>query len=220
MPPAGRDRQWEGTDHSEAGDGHAMAEVYDNSSQDQCSTPLVVTDDELVQRAPSDSTAFAELYQRYLPRVYRYTLARLGDMHQAQDVTSQTFMAAFVRIGTLRGTGTFSAWLLTIARHKVADVTRSRHRAEPLEAAAHVASREPSPEQIVVARLELEHVLRTLHALAPERAEALALRIFGELTCAETAAAMGKSEAAVKMLVHRAIHDLRDRLALKIEAEP
>lgn len=90
----------------------------------------------------------------------------------------------------------------------------------PLEEAAHIAAREPSPEQIAVTHLEIERVLRTLQVIAPERAEALALRVFGGLTSAEVAVVMGKSEAAVKMLVFRAVHDLRDRLAFTIEAEP
>ena len=89
----------------------------------------------------------------------------------------------------------------------------------PLEEAAHVASRELLPEQIAVTHLEVERVLHTLQTLAPERAEAVALRIFGGLTSAEVAAVMGKSEAAVKMLVYRGVHDLQDRLAFRIEAE-
>jgi RNA polymerase sigma-70 factor (ECF subfamily) len=196
-----------------------MADVHDNSPQSQAPTPLVVADEELARRAVRDSTAFAELYRRYLPRVYRYVLAQLGDQYQAQDVTSQTFLTAFESIATFRGTGAFSAWLLTIARHKVVDSKRRQKAVAPLEEAAHVASREPSPEQIAVTHLEIEHVLRTLQTLAPERAEALALRIFGGLTSTEVAAVMGKSEAAVKMLVYRAVHDLQDRLAFRIEAE-
>lgn len=196
-----------------------MADVYDNSPQSQTPTPLVVADDELARRAARDSTAFAELYGRYLPRVYRYVRAQVGDVHQAQDVTSQTFLAAFESITTFRGTGAFSSWLLTIARHKVIDSKRRQQAVAPLEEAAHVASREPSPEQVAVTHLELERVLRALQTLAPERAEALALRIFGGLTSAEVAIVMGKNEAAVKMLVYRAVHDLRDRLAFRIEAE-
>jgi RNA polymerase sigma-70 factor, ECF subfamily len=197
-----------------------MADVHDNSPQGQASIPpVVVADDELAQRAMRDTAAFAELYRRYLPRVYRYVLAQLGDPHQAQDVTSQTFLAAFESIDTFRGTGAFSSWLLTIARHKVVDSKRRQKAVAPLEEAAHLASRELSPEQITETRLEIERILHTLQTLAPERAEALALRIFGGLTSTEVAAVMGKSEAAVKMLVYRAVHDLQDRLAYRIEAE-
>lgn len=197
-----------------------MTDLQHNTPEGQATTPLVVSDDELARRAAGDRAAFAELYRRYLPRVYRYALAQLGNEQQAQDVTSQTFLAALEGIGTFRGTGAFSAWLLGIARHKVTDAIRSRRTVAPLEEAAQVASREPPPEDVVAARLDLERVARGLQALAPERAEALALRIFGGLTCAEAAAVLGKSEAAVKMLVHRGVQDLRERLAFRIEAEP
>lgn len=89
----------------------------------------------------------------------------------------------------------------------------------PLEDAAHVAAMDPLPEQVIASRLHIEQIARALHALAPERAEALALRLFGGLSVAEIGRCLGKSEGAVKMLVHRALRDLQDRLALSNEAE-
>lgn len=182
-----------------------------------------VSDEELVQRAqeyPADPTAFAELYRRHLPRVYRYLLARLGDQYVAQDVTAQTFLAALEGIGNYRGSGEFRAWLLMIAHNKAADVFRTRRATVPLEAVVEMPSSSPSPEQVVTTRLQLEEVLRAMRTLSPERAEALALRIFGGMSIAEVGAAMEKQETAVKMLVYRAVRDLRERLGFRIEAEP
>jgi RNA polymerase sigma-70 factor (ECF subfamily) len=203
-----------------------MADAHDasggTSGGHETAAGSLVADDELVDRALRDRAAFAELYRRYLPRVYGFALARLGDVQQAQDVTAQTFLAALEHLPTYRGPGTFVAWLLTIARHKTADQVRGRRATAPpmasLEEADQMASREPSPEDVVAARLELARVARTLRALAPERAEALSLRLFGELTTAEVAAIMGRSEAAVRLLVYRAVCDLRERLAFKSEA--
>ncbi len=188
-------------------------DTADNSaeSEEHRATPPLAADDELVERALRDRAAFGELYRRYLPRVYRYALARTGDAEQAQDVTAQTFLAALEGLASYRRTGTLLASL--------PDLARGRRFLAPLEQAAQLASHEPSPERIVAARLELEQVLRALRTLAPDRAEALALRVFGALTTAEAAAVLGKSEAAVKMLVHRAVHELRERLAFRIEAE-
>jgi RNA polymerase sigma-70 factor, ECF subfamily len=212
----------------------AMANAQDNPVErqgtppqgtgPQGTTPPTIADDELVDRALRDRAAFAELYRRYLPRVYRYALVQMGgDTQQAQDVTAQTFLVALERLATYRHTGTFIAWLLSIARHKAADLHRAGRARASLEEAAAVASPEPSPERIVAARLELAQVVRALRTLAPERAEALTLRLFAELTTVEIAGVMGKSEASVKMLVHRAISDLRERLdslGFRIEAEP
>jgi RNA polymerase sigma-70 factor, ECF subfamily len=172
----------------------------------------VEDDNGLAQKARSDPDAFAVLYRRHLDRVYRYALVRLGDHFLAQDVTAQTFLAALEGIRSYRGDGTFAAWLLSIARNKAADALRRQHITLPLESAAEQASPQPSPERVVAARAELHQVIRALHMIAPERGEAVALRIFGGLSVAETAQLLGKSEAAVKMLVLRATQDLRERL--------
>jgi RNA polymerase sigma-70 factor, ECF subfamily len=179
-------------------------------------------DDALARVVRQNPAAFAELYRRYANRVYRYLLAQLGDVHQAQDLAAQTFLAALEDIGTYRGQGQFAAWLLTIARHTAADYFRRRRRRSmlPLEAAAHMADPAPPLEQVVAARLRMQQVMAHLPMLAADRAEALTLRIFGELSVAEVAQVMGRSEAAVRMLIHRAVRDLRKRLASASEDEP
>jgi len=169
------------------------------------------------QQHPQDPTAFAELYRRHLPGVYRYCLVRLGHVQQAEDVTAETFLAALEHIRSYHGPGRFNAWLLGIARHKVINHVQSQRMSVSLAEADQVPSSNPSLEQVVAARLQLEQVARALHALAPDRAEALALRIFGGLGVAEVGAVMGKSEAAIKMLVHRAVSDLHHRLAFRSE---
>jgi RNA polymerase sigma-70 factor (ECF subfamily) len=176
-------------------------------------------DKTLARDALTDRDAFAQLYRRHADRVYRYLLVRLGDQHLAQDVTAQTFLAALERLATYRGEGEFLSWLLAIARHKAADALRSRMSTLPLEAAADVESPQAPVDQVVEARLRLDEIAQALRSIAPERAEALALRVVGGLSAAEAGVVMGKSEAAVKMLVSRAIHDLRERLAFTGEAE-
>jgi RNA polymerase sigma-70 factor (ECF subfamily) len=174
-------------------------------------------DEELAAAARRDPAAFAELYRRHVNRVYGYLLARLGDVALAQDLTAQTFLAAFEGIAGWRGQGPPAAWLLGIARHKLMDHLRSEYRSRresvSLDEAAALAHPDPPPEQLVAERLRREQLARALRALAPERAEALALRVFGGLSAAEVGRVMGKSEAAVKMLVHRAVRDLQARLA-------
>ena len=89
----------------------------------------------------------------------------------------------------------------------------------PLEAAAHVPDPNPLPDAVVEQRLRLERVTRALRSLSPDRVEALSLRVFGGLNAAEVGRVMDRSEAAVRMLVHRAMRDLRERLAPATEAE-
>ena len=108
------------------------------------------SDEELVRRAqdiPDDPAAFAELYRRHLPRIYRYLMARLSDPYLAQDATAQTFLAALEGIGSFRGSGEFRAWLLMIAHNKAMDIFRARRATVPLEAVVDVASPAPSPQR-------------------------------------------------------------------------
>jgi RNA polymerase sigma-70 factor, ECF subfamily len=176
-----------------------------------------VEDASLVQQTHDDPECFAQLYRRYVTRIYRYLLVRVRNTQAAQDLTSQTFLAAMESIGSYRASGTFAAWLFGIARRKAADHFRRDHATLPLEAAECVPHPDPLPDQVVEQRLRLEQVARALRSIAPERAEALALRVFAGLNAAEVGVVMGKSEAAVKMLVHRAVNDLQARLGTEEE---
>ena len=172
------------------------------------------TDEELAQVAGNNHNVFAMLYRRHVTTVYRYLLAKVGTVQDAEDLTTQTFEAVLQHIASYQGIGKFRAWLLGIARRKAADHFR-RQRAKatlPLEFAKYISNPDNPLEEHIDQQLRLELVAGMLHNLTPERAEALALRLFGRLTIAEVAQVMGKSETAVKMLVHRAMGDLQQRL--------
>lgn len=170
------------------------------------------TDHQLAIRARSESAAFAELYQRHLPRIYRYHLARCGDVQDAQDLTAQTFLAAFEQMRTFRGQSSFLGWLFGIASHKVVDHFRRRKGHVPLEEAIEVPHPDPLPEEQANASIQLAQVGRAIRRISPERAEALGLRLVAGLSAAEAGRVMGKSEAAVKMLVHRGLQELQEML--------
>lgn len=197
-----------------------MTDDWTHVREDQPDPAPPTQDDEaLAREATENPAAFAELYRRHVNRVYRYLSVRVGDVHDAQDLTAQTFLAALEGIAGYRGQGNCAAWLLGIARRKAADHFRRDRTTLPLDAAAHVPDPNPLPDAVVEQRLRLERVARALRSLSPDRAEALALRVFGGLNAAEVGRVMGKSEAAVRMLVHRAVRDLRERLAPATEAE-
>ncbi|OGO63369.1 MAG: hypothetical protein A2030_05385 [Chloroflexi bacterium RBG_19FT_COMBO_50_10] len=165
----------------------------------------------------SDPDAFTELYHRYLPGIYRYHLARTGHIQEAEDLTAQTFLTALESITSFRGQGSFSSWLFGIASHKLADHFRHSQVELPLEEAEHLHSLIPLPEEAALQHLELARVAQVLRLITPERAEALVLCLFGGLSLAEAAQSVGKSESAVKMLVHRGLCDLQERLAVHLE---
>jgi RNA polymerase sigma-70 factor, ECF subfamily len=171
----------------------------------------------LVQAAQKDISAFSPLYQRYVQQVYRYLLARVGNAPDAQDLTSQTFMAAMQGLKQYRGQQPFIAWLLGIARHKAADQFRQRRPDVELDVAELLPGSDDALEDQVGRRLEMEQIGRKLQAIAPDRAEALSLRLFAGLEVAEVARIMARNEAAVRMLVFRGLRDLQQQLNVSPE---
>lgn len=174
---------------------------------------------QLAREARSNAEAFAELYRRHVARVYRYHMAHTGNPKDAEDLTSQTFMAALEGIRSFRGDGVFAAWLMGIASRKRALHFRRNRPEVPLEAALHIPTPGLSPDHLAGQHLQIESIARALQQLSPDRAEALALVYFSGLTNAEAATVLGKSEAALKMLVSRALQDLRERTSLALEVE-
>jgi RNA polymerase sigma-70 factor (ECF subfamily) len=174
-----------------------------------------LADDVLARQAVTQREAFAALYHRHIRSVYRYILARSGYVPDAQDITAATFIAAFKGIETYRGDGRFLAWLLGIARGQIAMYYRRQKTTLPLEEAEQVAHPGAPPESVVEDRLRIEAVAEALKTLNPDRAEAVALRLFAGLETDEIAQAMGRSEGAVRVLVHRGVQDLRKQLGRK-----
>ena len=174
---------------------------------------------DLAQRAMTDIEAFAELYRRHLTRVYRYLVAHVGNSKDAEDLTSQTFLAALEGIGSFRGSGSFAAWILGIASRKRLMFYRGSKPEVPLDDAIHYPSPELPTDRAAAQRLQLQSISRALKKLSPDRAEALILTYFGGLSQAEAGRVLNKSEAAVKMLISRGLQDLRERTSLALEVE-
>lgn len=174
-------------------------------------------DNSLALQAHRNSEAFTMLYQRHFLRVYRYHVLHTGNIADAEDLTSITFMAALESMRNYRGTGSFAAWLMGIARNKKALFFRGRKPEVPLETVIDMPDSAAPMENIVGRRLRIGLIQRALRDLAPDRAEAITLCLFSDLTAAEAARALGKSEAAVKMLVFRGLRDLRSNPAINLE---
>lgn len=169
-------------------------------------------DETLARLAINNPDAFSELYTRYLGRVYGYLFARVGNTQDAQDLTAQTFLAVVENLPAYRGQGTFAGWIFSIAHHKLVDYFRSRRDETDLDQAGALPIPAPTPEEEVALRLDVETAVRAIQALLPDRAEALTLHLFGEMSAAEIGLLMDRSEEAVRMLIYRALRDLREQL--------
>ena len=174
---------------------------------------------DLARHALTDIDAFAELYHRHITRVYRYHVAHTGNVKDAEDLTSQTFMAALEGIRSFRGTGSFAAWIMGIASKKRLMFFRGSRSELPLDAALHYPSPDLPTDKAAQRRLQIESVSRALRGISPDRSEAIILTFFGGLSNAEAGRVLNKSEAAVKMLISRGLQDLRERTSLVPEVE-
>ncbi|HEX8067486.1 MAG TPA: RNA polymerase sigma factor [Thermoleophilaceae bacterium] len=161
--------------------------------------------------------AFTELYRSHLRDVYSYAYYRIGNHHDAEDLTEQTFLQAyrhFARAQAESNGRPLRPWLIRIAHNLAANYHRDRSRRPQthLEDAAVVM--EPhGTDQLVEGREEVQEVLAGVAGLAEDRREALIMRFALGMDNREIARALGRSEGATKVLIHRAIRQLEERLA-------
>ncbi|WP_433530027.1 ECF subfamily RNA polymerase sigma factor, BldN family [Micromonospora sp. CA-263727] len=170
----------------------------------------------LVERAQAgEAEAFGLIYDRYVDTVFRFVYFRVGNRQLAEDLTSDTFLRALKRIGSVTWQGRdLGAWLVTIARNLVADHFKSgRYRLEVttgdvLDADREDRGPEGSPEAAVVEHITNVALLTAVKRLNPEQQECIVLRFLQGFSVAETARAMGKNEGAIKALQYRAVRAL------------
>jgi RNA polymerase sigma-70 factor (ECF subfamily) len=167
------------------------------------------TDDELtlVEQARRDPQAFAELYDRYVDRIYAYAYRWCGEAALAQDVTSATFEKALVHLRRAGWRGaSYCAWLYRIARNEMIQHHRRQRRLTPLAA---TLTSETNIEATFQHTQERRTLITALGRLSLADQEVLTLRFFEELSSAEVAEILGCSTANVYMRLHRALERLR-----------
>ncbi len=143
---------------------------------------------------------FDELYESYAPDVYRFALWLAGDIAEAEDITSETFVRAWTRRGSIR-TETLKAYLLTIARNVYLGHRRKLERQVKLEDIHTDPS--PGPDKLLETQLELHRVKTTLQKMPEMDRAAFIMRVQQELPYAEIARALSISLTSAKVKVHR-----------------
>ncbi len=159
---------------------------------------------------------FTELYRAHLRDVYSYSYYRVGNHHDAEDLTEQTFLQAyrhFARAQRESDGRPLRPWLIRIAHNLAANYYRDRSRKPQtqLEDAA-IVSAPHDTEDLVEGRQELKDVLTGVAGLPDDRREALIMRFALDMDNREIARALDRSEGATKVLIHRAIKQLEQGL--------
>lgn len=171
-------------------------------------------DARLVERAQAgDVAAFAEVYDRYQPLVYRYVFYRVGDTPVAEDLTAEVFVRVVEKIDRFVYRGQpLLAWLYAIARNLVADFYRQTKRSDALALDEGAASAAPLPEQAAEDRLTQQQLVAALARLTEEQRQVILLKFVEGMDNETVASLLGKPVGAVKSLQHRALAALRRML--------
>jgi RNA polymerase sigma-70 factor (ECF subfamily) len=177
----------------------------------------------LVARSRSDASAFAELYDYYLPRIFGFVVRRVGDRAVAEDLTAATFERALgvVRRGDFRNES-FGGWLYRVASNAIVDHVRRGRRTIPLGMRASDVDGEAAPEASVgddaalaafAAALDRDVIRRALVALPEAHRQVIVLKFFDGLEIDELCAALGCSRPTLAVKLHRALRTLRAEIA-------
>jgi RNA polymerase sigma-70 factor (ECF subfamily) len=172
----------------------------------------------LVRRAQlGDRDAIEALYRRYADPILAFLTACVGNRHDAEDLTTQTFVRVLESLPRFRfGDAPFSAWLYRIARNLAVDHFRGSARAQPLASVpAARGSEMPSAEDVAMRWFGLASILRVLRVLPRDQQQVVLLKFVCSLANADIARIVGKSEGAVKALQHRALDSLQRYAALR-----
>ena len=174
-------------------------------------------EENLVRRAQQhDQTALTQLYEENFDRIYRYVVLKIGNEMEAEDIAQQVFLSALKSISSFKyrkGTP-FSAWLFRIAHNQVVDYFRKKAKRATVPLDESQASSDSNPQLVAEHRLDIEQLLSSTKRLTEAQREVISLRFAGELSVAQVAKIMDKSEGAVKALQHSAIVALRKALSV------
>lgn len=162
-----------------------------------------------------DAEAFGQLYDHYVSGVFRFIYYRVGSRQLAEDLTSETFVRGLKAIQRFTWQGKdFGAWLTTIARNLIADHFKSSRSRLEIASDDIPERRVParSTEEDVLALISNEMLFEAVNSLPPEQRDCILMRFIQGMSIAETAAALKRSEGAIKQLQLRAVRSLAKRV--------
>ena len=156
---------------------------------------------------------FSALYKAHLRDVYSYTYYRIGNHHDAEDLTTQTFIQAyrhFERAQRESKGRPLRPWLIRIAHNLAANHHRDKSRKPQTNIDDTMLSTRHTTEDLVEGRDELKRILAGVQELQGDRKEALIMRFALGMDNREIARALGRTDGATKVLLHRAIKQLEE----------
>lgn len=160
--------------------------------------------------------AFGMLYDHYQPKIYRFVYIKVSNREDAEDITHQAFLNAWQNIKSYKHMGfPFSSWLYSIARNLVIDHYRTKKSVVDIEEINPEFAIAPASIELSIDKgLTMDAILIAIRSLKQEYQDVLIMRFINELSLKEVAAAIGKTEGAVKLLEHRGLATIKRNIAL------
>ena len=168
-----------------------------------------------------DRACYGMLYNHYVAPIYRFIYLKVSNREASEDLTHEVFLAAWQNLGRYRPQGfPFSSWLYQIARNRVIDHYRVHKQHQPIESADATLTAAPSGiEDRLDENLNLQKITSVLHKLSHDQQDVLIMKFVEDLSHAEIAQAMRKSEGAVRLIQHRAIQRLKQMVVRTTQPE-
>ena len=169
----------------------------------------------VVRAQQGDRQALEELYLMHFDRIYSYLQMTVGNRHDAEDLTNQTFVKMLESIDRFQWRKVpISAWLFRIAHNLAMDHFRSRRRWQPEEEPPEPeGSEERSAEEEALHVIGRQSMLELIDDLSQDQQQVLTLKFVFNFSNAEAAEILGKTEGAIKSLQHRALASLQRQLS-------
>lgn len=158
-----------------------------------------------------DEQAFAQFYNTYQPKLYRFIYFKVSDQERAQELTDEVFMKVFYYLKDNQSdeVDNFQAFIFKTARNLVIDFYRTRKNDVSLEAIPEIAFPEDASKKIDE-KLDMEKLVQALNHLPQNYKEIIVLRFIDELSFEEISQSTGKSLGNCRMLAHRGIKKLKE----------
>jgi RNA polymerase sigma-70 factor (ECF subfamily) len=169
----------------------------------------------LQDKSHSYADIFADIFDRYYNRIYKYMRYRLNSIEEAEDLSSQVFEQVMRKIDTYHPErAPFEVWLFTIAQNTVNAYYRHRKRWiwSPFESIRNLPSERPNPEAMAVHSEDQDRLLAALNSLGERERNIIAMKFAGGLKNREIAELMGLSESNTGVILYRSLHQLREIL--------
>jgi len=166
---------------------------------------------QIKQAKRGNKDAFGFLYDHYLPKIYRFIFLKVSSKAEAEDLAHEVFLSAWQNIHRYQHEGfPFSSWLYQIAKNAVIDLYRTSKKNIQIETVDEKFLRiDPKHLETLDISIQLERLKKIISLLKPEYQDVLIMKFVEDLSHEEIAAALDKSEGAIRLIQHRAIKELK-----------